>query len=261
MKNILKLVNEEDIKNYVGSLWKTNDFKEAHKDQNSFISKWINEFSKRPRLFFEMDDEVNEKGHFTSWMNCVSIRTYPNDAISDLYYLHEIIHCTTMPYSSIQDLNAWKQKMFDNELLASLNSEVLVYFHLPQLRSKSFTFPIWADSHLSTKNLDFKSDGFYKLLETERRRIYNHPKLDNNPELEIAKYQAQNEKWITIWENSYPTIENFMANFNQLSLISKEDASLLHFNWINGLIQLGGKSYPFPDEAEAFAKAYWNNKK
>jgi hypothetical protein len=41
MKNILKLVNEEDIKNYVGSLWKTNDFKEAHKDQNSFISKWI----------------------------------------------------------------------------------------------------------------------------------------------------------------------------------------------------------------------------
>ena len=43
---------------------------------------------------------------------------------------------------------AWAAKMADNEMLASLESETLVYLAMPSLRAKSFPQEIWADRFL-----------------------------------------------------------------------------------------------------------------
>ena len=260
MEKIKPLIHKKEIKNYLNSLWKTKEFKESAQNPQGFIHHWVELFSDSPRMFFSMTDDFYEKGHFTSWMNCVSIREYENDAINDLYYLHEIIHCCTIPYKLGLNFSEWKSKMFYNELTTSLYSEVLVYFHLPQLRAKSFNFKIWADAFLDKKNIKHESPEFFNSLVAERRRIYLNPAPQDSAELEIAKYQNQNEEWATLWKDSYNEIEGFMEKFYLLTQTDPKAASDLHYAWICSLIKKGGKNYPFPQEAEAFAKIYWKIK-
>jgi len=260
MKNLTELAGEKAILDFVETLWKTKEFQDSFKSKKGFIHQWIQEFSKTPRLFFTMDDLKNEQGHFTSWLNCVSLRHYHNDAVSDLYYLHEIIHATTLTYKMDLPFSEWKTRMFENELMTSLQSEVLVYFHLPTLRRKSFNFEIWADSYLNL-SADYRSQQFTDFLRNERLRIYSNPHSQKAPEVEIAKYHKQNEEWAKIWKRSYNQVETFMYQFYRLAQKNKGAASRLHKYWIQEQIDLGNDKFPFPKEARAFALLYWQNKK
>ena len=76
-------------------------------------------------------------------------RSYDNPAIEDLYRLHEMFHAAFMPYFPGIGFDAFHRKMEDNELKASVCSEIRVYFELPHLREIAFPHPIYADRFLS----------------------------------------------------------------------------------------------------------------
>ena len=53
-------------------------------------------------------------------------RTYDNPTIEDLYRLHEMFHAAFMPYFPGIGFDAFHRKMEDNELKASVCSEIRV---------------------------------------------------------------------------------------------------------------------------------------
>ena len=104
--------------------------------------------TQRQRFIGEMTDPRIERAHFSPWWNVLGRRTYENAAIHDLFYLHEMSHMAMLVYEDSMSWEAWAAKMADNEMLASLESETLVYLALPSLRAKSFDGQIWADRFL-----------------------------------------------------------------------------------------------------------------
>ena len=94
-------------------------------------------------------DDRLERAHFCSWWGVTMNRTYDNPAIEDLYRLHEMFHAAFMPYFPGIGFDAFHRKMEDNELKASVCSEIRVYFELPHLREIAFPHPIYADRFLS----------------------------------------------------------------------------------------------------------------
>ena len=260
MQEIKKLITPNEINSFVRSLWKSEQFKSSHDDPAGYINAWTNKFKQFPRIFFKTTDDHIEKGHFTSWMNCIAIREYENPVVQDLYYLHEILHATTMPYLNGADFETWRQKIFKNELETSLDSEVLVYFNLP-IRKESFTFPIWADKFLGT-NVDYKTPKFKSFLTSERKKIFEDKNVLLDPvQLEISRYQKQNEAWSEIWKNNYIQVESQLLLFYETCKTSKETAIDNLERWLMDQIILSKKPYPFENEAKLFSKIYWKEKK
>jgi hypothetical protein len=255
MKNIISLIEPKEIKDFVNNLWQTEEFKKSCTEENGYINSIVAQFSDHPRFFYEVTDDTLERGHFTSWMNAISFRKYENPVIQDLYYLHEILHATTMRYNQKLDFSRWKGKMIDNEVEVSLDSEVLVYLKLITLRPKSFDFEIWADS---LTDLNMNDPDFRKNLKKERVRIYKTPNPKSKPELEIAKYHLQNEEWSKVWKDNYLEIERALEHFYLLSKTSKQEASKFLKSWFDQQLEKG--ICPFQKEARAVAKIYWKNK-
>ena len=150
MKDFIYFINEDDIFNYIGLLWRTNIFKESHNNPDGYIYKIIKELAKTPRIFYDMHQETMEMVHFTTWFHAIQHRHYYiNDTLHDLYYHHEFYHLLSMPYSKNYSLNEWATKMENNEFWASLESEALIYFYMPKLREISFKNEIWIDRFLN----------------------------------------------------------------------------------------------------------------
>ena len=105
-----------------------------------------------PRIFFDMHEETMEMVHFSSWFHAIQHRYYyTNDILHDLYYHHEFFHLISMTYRNDYSFIDWKKKMDSNEFWASLESEVLIYFYMPQLRDLSFKNELWVDRFLNDK--------------------------------------------------------------------------------------------------------------
>jgi hypothetical protein len=257
MKNIINISDPQKIKNFVYSLWKTKEFQGSHAKAGDYVNRIVEKFSESPRFFYESSDDHLERGHFTSWMNFICLREYENPAIQDLYYLHEILHASTMKYIPSLEFVRWKGKMIDNEVEVSLDSEVLVYHHLKSLREKSFSFEIWADSIDFSKieNADFRKD-----LKKERIRIYKSPNPKSNPEMEISRYHKQNEEWSKIWKDNYSDVEKTLSSFYELATGSKDDASQFLLTWMNSQLLKNQGLCPYLKEAKLVSKIYWKNK-
>ena len=55
-------------------------------------------FAAPPMVFAEMSDAELEYPHFATWFGMTYLRTYDDPAVSDLYYLHEIVHAALLHY-------------------------------------------------------------------------------------------------------------------------------------------------------------------
>lgn len=257
MKNIIGIPDPQEIKSFVHSLWKTQEFKESSVKAGDYVNLIVDRFSQSPRFFYESSDDHLERGHFTSWMNFICFREYDNPAIQDLYYFHEILHSSTMKYNSSLDFSRWKGKMINNEVDVSLESEVLVYLHLKSLREKSFGFKIWADSIDFTKSSEVD---FCKNLKKERVRIYKTPNPKSKPELEIARYHKQNEEWSKIWKDNYVEVEKTLESFYKIAGDAKEEASIFLLKWMKEQLSKNQGLCPYLKEAKLVSKIYWRNK-
>ena len=125
MKNLKAYITPGEVRTFVDSLLLTEEMRNAFRTQPALIAL-MDQYCRYPRLSFEASDDVIERGNFTSWYNALAIRQYENPAVNDLFYLHEITHIATMLYLPGGDFEIWRNKMFRNELEASIMSEAFI---------------------------------------------------------------------------------------------------------------------------------------
>src|SRR5262245_36008902 len=225
MKSIVALASPRQVHDHVHGLWRTDIFRRSHDDDDGFVRAIIDRFAALPRVFYDMTEPEIEASHFSVWFNAIAHRPwYDNDAVSDLYYLHEFKHAAGMTYQDGIAWNRWFTKMVANEFEASFCTELQAYFDLPGLREGSFPFDIWADRLLGDEALMVhwrrcdKRDStavasFWAPLRARRKEVMVKPDPFDFIELQIRAYVEQNLEWVRIWQRSYPTVESHMSGF------------------------------------------------
>lgn len=265
MKNLSILRSVADVRNYIGALWKTGEFQQLHAMRGSYIERIVDQFASKPRIFYEMTDPELERNHFTAMMNAVQLRTdYTNQYLADMYYLHEIIHLNTIRYDSRSDRYEWSGRSLSNELKATIETEVVVYFAIPTLRDKTFPFEIWADrflanrSPLSKEYADnhrfYSSDpkGFRESLMKKRWEIRHNPSSGDKIEQMISGYTKRNDAWDQIWAEVYLEIEQRMEEF-ELDCTKDRGAAVESLaNWLQSKKRTG--ICPFQEQAEEYVR-------
>jgi hypothetical protein len=254
MKNLTVLEGPDDVVRYVRALWKTSQFRESE-----YVDGWVKKLARHPTVFAEMSDSELEYPHFATWFGVTYLRTYAENAISDLYYLHEIVHSTLLTYEPNPLFTAWYRKMNGIELSASLETECNVYLSIPGLREVSFKDEIWADRYLGGKNR--LGDSLKDVIRQERCKAMQHPDPMDYCEQQIAAYARQNFEWANIWKTDVTpsagaTRAAFLEVEEHLARFRGGDVSIgAHVTWLQ---QFG--EVPFPAQARLFAPVYWNNK-
>lgn len=250
MKDLTVLDTPSRVRDYVHGLWKTRLFRESE-----YIDAWIEKLSRHPAVFAEMSDVELEYPHFATWFGVTYLRTYTDPAISDLYYLHEIVHATLLHYEPQPLFTAWYRKMNGIELSASLETECNVYLGVPGLREISFKDEIWADRYLGGRSR--LGDSLKDVIRQDRYKAMQHPDPMDYCEQQIAAYARQNFEWANTWKldvspgrPAFIVVEEHMSGLRagQLSIAA-------HVEWLK---QFG--EIPFPVQARLFAPVYWNNK-
>lgn len=244
MKNFISLTHEQEICTYIGNLWRSDIFKASHNDENGYIHCLVKKFSLIPHIFFDMHKERLEMVHFSSWFNAIQHRYhYTNDIIHDLYYHHELFHISTFSYNDRHSWGQWKEKMSQNEFWASLESEVLLYFYLPELRPFSFNKTLWVDRFLQDERcaalygkyyhkMDEQAYNIKQYIANERRRCEFQP--FDEIEQEISRYSLSSDNWATIWQqdNAWHIVETRMCEFLEDIKIDKRLALKKHLQWL-----------------------------
>jgi len=261
MRDLRALTMPEDIHSFFQTLWRTPEFQESHKS-GGYVFGWIERLAEYPRLIGELTDARIERPHFSPWWNVIGRRDYESPAIHDLFYLHEISHMAMLVYEEAMSWEGWAAKMADNEMLASLESETLVYIALPTLREKSFAQQIWADRFLAEgahgggmRDAAVRA-AHRSFMLMERYRARRVP--DDDLEQRIATFQQENEAWARIWQPNYREVEGVMRRFREMSPKDRKGAIEWLREWHDRRAADGG--IPFRAEAEQFATVYWRSR-
>jgi hypothetical protein len=271
MKAVTALSSPQQVHEHVRALWRTDLFRRSHDEAAGFVRAIIDRFTALPRLFYDMSEPDIEASHFSVWFNAIARRPwYDNDAVSDLYYLHELKHAAGMTYQDGMPWNRWFTKMVSNEFEASFCTEVQAYFELPGLRERSFPFDIWADRFLGDKAIMQRwtacqgKDGaapaaFWEPLRARRKDVMVKPDPFDFIELQIRAYVDQNLEWVRIWQRSYALVETQMSALVGAVARGADWSSALraHQEWLSGRAEQG---VAFRQEAEEFARIYHANK-
>jgi hypothetical protein len=271
MKATTILASTEQVHEHVRALWRTDMFRRSHDDSGGFVRGIIDRFAALPRVFYEMSEPDIEASHFSVWFNAIAQRPwYDNDAVSDLYYLHEFKHAAGMTYQDAMPWNRWFTKMVSNEFEASFCTEVRAYFELPGLRERSFPFDIWADRFLGDKangdrwarckGMDSAAAAeFWAPLRARRKEVMVKPDPFDFIELQIRAYVEQNLEWVRIWQRSYPLVEAHMSALAGAVAKGADWSTVLksHRDWLAAVSEA---AVPFRREAEEFAQIYHANK-
>jgi hypothetical protein len=245
-------------------LWRTEHFARSHESEG-FVFDVVDRFADLPRLIFKMSDIKREQAHFSAWWGAIPHRSYPSDAVHDLYWLHELYHAGEMVYLPELSPEGFARKMFDNELDASVTSEIRVYFELPGLREAAFPHGIFADRFLCDGETQerFRREPTRVLAELRARRrdamFAERPK--DAIETWIRRFAHQNLVWAAVWARRYDEVERAMGRLRRLTHErGRAEALDAHLAWLQSAAVSFGADIPFPREAEAFSAVYWKNK-
>lgn len=264
MKNFVILRDTQDIFDYVGQIWRSDIFRQSHHDKDGYIHGMIQKFSQTPRIFFDMHLERLEMVHFTSWMQAIGHRYhYTNDILHDLYYHHEFYHLITTHYEPDMTWQEWHKKMDTIEFWASLESEVLIYFYMPELREHSFKNELWVDSYLDKPEChplkgcyghyaSTQSEAIRLFIASERKRCETDP--HNEIEKMIGQYTVSSYQWAKIWKNSWQEVEAHVQHF--LNHTDKEQALTYHLKWLNDKQAQSASGVIFEAEAQAYSDVH-----
>jgi hypothetical protein len=254
MKNLVVLETHDNVLAFVRALWRTKEFRES-----AYVDAWAEKMARYPAVFAEMSDSELEYPHFATWFGMTYLRSYADATISDLYYLHEIVHSALLTYEPGTLFTAWYRKMNGIEMSASLETEGYVYLGVPGLRDVSFKDEIWADRFLGGKSR--LGDSLRDVMRQDRYKAMQHPDPMDYCEQQIAAYARQNFEWANIWKMdaapprgaakpAFQVVEEHLARFRAGHVPMGE-----HVAWLQ---QFG--EVPFPVQARLFAPVYWNNK-
>jgi hypothetical protein len=269
MKNMTILITPAEIHTYMRALFRTDDFRQSY-DRGGLVYQAVDKFAAHPKFFYEMTDRTLEYGHFTSWWGGMQLRPdeYKQDAIHDLYYLHEITHAGTMPVHPGLQYDTFMQILGDNEADASVTSEIAAYFDMPDLRKKSFPFAIYADRFLhdlvyqqwwAGNQQDFTESMKYK------RRNLMHPDYvpTDSPETWIHNFAAQNMALGPVWKDRVNDVVSMiwaMRTGCRDPQIGPARAMQTQMDYLLSDPVSEGTAIPFVREAQAAAPIIWANK-
>jgi predicted double-glycine peptidase len=277
MKNLRIVVSKQEIHEHMMDLWETESFRDSHRT-GGFIYQCVEQFAWLPRIFADMTNDQLERAHFSTWWGVMMNRDdYTNPVIHDLYWLHEMFHAGNMPYIPGIGRQAFDEKMQRNELEASVLSEIQVYFEMPELRAKSFDYPIYADRFLEDPEIvalwKINKHVAIETIRTIRRNVMlSKPEhLMDITELWIRRFAEQNSIYAITWSDRYNEIEQAMHRFQMLTVPDDDarrmenDARLYavhkHAEWIfDEAIKDKVNNIPFRQEAELFSAFYLANK-
>jgi hypothetical protein len=266
MKNLQVFLAPDDVHAFVRNLWRTDHFRHSHDAPDGYVHHLVDLLASRPVIFFDMENPTLEWSHFTTWMGAYALRPdYTNDAVHDLYYLHEFWHGATMKYEPHISFVRWHRKMCENEMLASVHSEAFVYFQLPGLRELSFDFELWVDRYLpgghahSELPLPAEPSTLFEHLYSRRKAVMKSPDPFDLVEMQIHYYAMQNMQWSNLWKDHYRCVERHMASFLKTSSADPQAALASHLQWLNAK---RGPDHitPFQEQAVAFANIVRANK-
>jgi hypothetical protein len=266
LDTIKKLVECDETHEYIASLWQTDIFRRSHAE-HGFVHGVVNKFSTMPSFFFKASDENLEKAHFATWWRGIQIRDYDNPYIHDLYLLHELYHAGDMIFARGLSHDMFKRKMQDNELGASVCSEIEAYFRLPDLRDKTFSQEIYADRFLNDPIIQerFKkdSDRLIRELKLYRQNVMMSDFPSDHKDRSqfwIKQFSYQNEAWANIWVHRFNDVETALVKMRHLVDDGKKQEALdKHLEWLLSAERCQN-NIPFAVEATAFAGVYWANK-
>jgi hypothetical protein len=250
LKNLTLLEAPGEVSEYLRGLWRTETFR-----RSEYVEAWVEKASRHPMVFAEMSDVDLEYPHFATWFGMTYLRTYAEEAVSDLYYLHEIVHAAQLHYEPRPLFTAWYRKMNGIEMSASLETECYVYLHVPGARDLSFKDEIWADRYLGGPSR--LGESLRDVVRQDRFKAMQHPDPMDYCEQQIAAYARQNFDWANTWKlevspgrPAFLEVEQHMCAF-RAGAVSLAD----HVAWLKKHGDI-----PFPDQARLFAPVYWNSK-
>ncbi len=253
MKNPVKLATPSSCIDYVRGLFKTPEFKNS-----PYLAGWVERFAKHPSVFAEMSDPELETPHFGTFFGLTYLRHYDEPAISDLYYLHEIVHAALLYYDPSMLFTSWYRKMNSIEFSASLETEGYVYLRVPGFRELSFRDEIWADRYLGGQRR--LGEGIAEIMRQDRYKAMQHPDPMDWCEQQISAYARQNFQWAGTWKlevvcdgvrrPAFSHVEEHMARLRGGEVDLDE-----HVAWLERQGEI-----PFRDQAKLFAHVYWENK-
>lgn len=228
-------------------LWQSPQFRACLADPDEPY-RWVLERAiARPWWFVPLRTPC-EKYHFGAWFGqALGQRTYERPLIHDLYWLHEILHALTFENDPQGSAGQWERRMRANEILVSLETEVLVYARYPDWREHTFAQTIWADrfdlrsapAQMSTElarawqrtvparehalrharpswplpypaTRDFSSP---LALWWRRRQAALTPLSDDAPEHLIAQYEGQATEFFQAWRPHWRQVERDRQHF------------------------------------------------
>ncbi|HEY8091635.1 MAG TPA: hypothetical protein VIF09_27405 [Polyangiaceae bacterium] len=249
MRDLVLLRSTRDVADYVHGLWRTDVFR-----RSEYVAGWVSRLA-CPMVFAEMSDAEIEYPHFATWFGMTYRRTYSDPVVSDLYYLHEVVHAALLHYAPRPLFTAWYRKMNGIELSASLETECYVYLSVPGAREISFEDEIWADRYLGGPSR--LGDSLRDVIRQDRYKAMQHPDPMDWSEQQIAAYARQNFEWANCWKlevgpgrPAFVEVEDHMSRL-RLGATSPDE----HVAWLR---QHG--EIPFPDQARLFAPIYWSSK-
>jgi len=223
MKSLRK-INSRDIPFFIDNLWESDDFKCLSKTHCFF--EFLKKSLQKAPLWVYDESNVRQRYHLTSFFRFLCTRTYyENKYIQDLYYFHELVHCSQYLASEDQiSFEKWSLKLSKNELMASLYSECFIYLLYPELQKKTFK-NLWILEKLevgpSPLDLDLKKDWFieeswpfqFRFLLQERlklRGLEQHCGSSTESEKLIISYNKKHIEWLSKWASHYQEIEKHL---------------------------------------------------
>ncbi len=276
MKNVQLCVTRDDVHAACYELLRSKPFKQSYQERGH-IFKAIDQYADLPRILCDYSNYALERSHFYPYWGVLPRRDYGSNApLSDLYYLHEQGHSIVAGYQENQPFSLWVNRLTQEEARTSVQSELAIYFHLPDLRAEVFTEQtIWADRFLkedvkifegkdhrlpqgmdgSTSNWSLfeKDPELFTLFAMEKRAAImqsSDPAALDEQEQVIHSYAANNFRWANIWRPVREKVEKAMLILDRAGEVDRGHALAAHLAFLQA--ETGDGICPFEQQAREF---------
>lgn len=253
--NNIQFVSSDNMDEFIYNNWKTDFFKNLQKKEGSVIDIMITRLKEKGLFVFDYSNDLEYK-HMFLWFYHIGHRQYDNPYIHDLFFFHEFYHLISFPEKKFDNFEEWKAAMWQNELEASLMSEVFIYYFEPELRQHTFKQRIWFDDMIEMFGYEHVNVTDNILMFNEHNEVFNN--ITNRREQLRAGLAStiQTEEWIRSfntkddwfisWKDVFHTVEDIRHNFEQMIKTNPTTASN---NLIQALIENSTHGTPFYDTA------------
>lgn len=253
--NNIKFIASNEMDEFIYNNWKTDFFKNLQKKEGSVINLMVTRLKEKGLFVFDYSNELEYK-HMFLWFYHIGNRQYDNPYIHDLFFFHEFYHLISFPEKKFDDFEEWKAAMWQNELEASLMSEVFIYYFEPELRQHTFKQRIWCDDVIemfgyeATQATDdilmFKGHNeIFNKITQRREQLRSGLQSTLKTEDWIRNFNSKDD-WFISWKDIFHSVEDIRHNFEQTI---KQDPKKASNELLAALIKHSTHGTPFYDTA------------